>query len=225
MKRTELRNSKAFAAGFRLFAMLFALWGILQTIGVFAGQVFHTALLYYTVQSNILALLLFGVYFVRTLRSPKGSNYGFSPRLSFLVTHAIMITMFVFWFVLAPFDFVPIAYLLRLDNLAVHLITPLLVLFDYLFFHKRGTLKKQDCVLCLVYPYIYLAIVLPLGLLHKVNFGAMWGSPSYYPYMFLDIDLLGWLVLPIVLGMSGFFALLAWLWYRADKKLGNKNNL
>jgi hypothetical protein len=198
---------------------LFAICGVLVVTGVLENAIDPVRFLAYTVQSNIWAALMFGVLAVRTIATPKGESYGFYPRIEMIVTHAIFITMLVFWFILAPLMASSIVGLFTsFENMAVHLITPLLMLIDYLVFTKRGELKPTDPLLCLIIPYVYIAQAMALGLTHSVFYDSP-GNHSYYPYSFMDVDLLGAWVIPILAGLTVFFLGIAFLWRWVDGKL------
>jgi hypothetical protein len=230
-KRLSLAKNKVFVVLFRAGAFFFAAWGVMAIIGVFKNALNPVMLLMYTIQSNILTALFFGILLARTLLCVPGREkryaslekpYGFFPRLSALIAFAILITMLVFWFILVPTMAERTRSLLALDNLAVHLITPLFMLFDYMLFAERGTLKKHDPLLFTIIPYTYLLEALTLGLTHSARYDSL-DIHSYYPYIFLDIDRFGgaWVML-MVAAISVFFLVIAFFWRRLDTKLGRE---
>jgi hypothetical protein len=230
-KCSKLPQNKIFVITFRACAFLFAVWGILALIGVFKNTVNPVTLLTYTIQSNILTAVFFGILLTRTVLCIRGRGrpaaslknpYGFFPRLSAFITFAIFVTMLVYWLILVPTMTKGTRSLLVLDNLTVHLITPLLMLFDCLLFTERGKLKKYDPLLCAVIPYVYLVESLTLGLTHSVRYDSL-GIHSYYPYIFLDIDRFGAWVILMVAVISLFFLMAAFFWQRLDKRLGQSN--
>jgi hypothetical protein len=227
-KCSNLGKNKIFVIVFRACALLFALWGITAITGTFKNAFNPVTLLAYTIQSNILTAVFFGILLAKTIRCTTGGGkdlksagkpYGFFPRLSAVITFAIFVTMLVFWFILAPS--MTTRSLLALDNLAVHLITPLLMLADYLLFTERGKLKKHDPLLCAIIPYLYLLEAVTIGLTRSVRYDSL-GNPSYYPYTFLDIDRFGPRVILTVAAMTLFFLAIAFLWRCLDKKLGQR---
>jgi hypothetical protein len=138
-----------------------------------------------------------------------------------VVALAIFVTMVIYWAILVPASGPGggLRRFLVLNNLAVHLITPLLMLADYFLFTKRGLLKKYDPLLGTIIPYIYLLEVLPLGLTRTARYDSL-GNNSYYPYIFLDIDRFGARVILILAGITLFFLAIAFVWRRFDDKLG-----
>jgi hypothetical protein len=198
--------------------------------GAFKNTFKPVILLTYTIQSNILTAVFFGILLAGTLLSIPGGGkrppslekpYGFFPRLSAFVTFAVFVTMLIVWFILAPTITQGTYSLLALDNLAVHLITPLLMLFDYILFTERGKLKRYDPLVCAIIPYVYMAEAMTLGLTHSVRYDSL-GIHSYYPYMFLDIDRFGPWVILMVAVLTLFFLTIAFFWRRLDRKLGQR---
>jgi len=232
VKRSILPQNKIFAIAFRAFAFLFAVWGILAITGVFKNAFHPMSLMMYTIQSNILTAVFFGILLAKTIlrvccseQQPESPEkpYGFFPRLSAVVTLAIFVTMLIYWLILVPTTpGTGIRRFLAPDNLAVHLITPLLMLADYLIFTSRGKLKKYDPLLCAIIPYIYLAQVMTLGLTRTVKYDFM-GSDSHFPYIFLDVDKFGAWVILMVAGITIIFLGIAFSWRYLDKKLGQRN--
>ncbi|MDR1249759.1 MAG: Pr6Pr family membrane protein [Treponema sp.] len=229
-KHASPAKNKLFVIAFRTGALLFSVWGIMSIAGIFKNAFNPVILLAYTVQSNMLTAVFFGILLTKTVLPISGRGkqieslekpYGFSPRLSAFVAFAIFVTMLVYWFILVPTMTERTRSLLALDNLAVHLITPLLMLFDYILFTERGKLKKHDPLLCAIIPYVYLLEALTLGLTHSVRYDSL-GIHSYYPYIFLDIDLFGPWVILMVAAITLFFLATAFFWRHLDKKLGQR---
>jgi hypothetical protein len=229
MTCSKLPQNRIFVIAFRVCALLFALWGITAITGISKNAFNPVMLLAYTIQSNILTALFMGILLARTIfiygKSAKPASfkkpYGFFPRLSAFVAFAIFVTMLIFWFILVPTMPGGAYPLLALDNLAVHLITPLLMLADYMLFTERGKLKKYDPLLCAVIPYLYLLEAMTLGLTRSVRYDSL-GIHSYYPYIFLDLDRFGLWVIPMVGVITLFFLAIAFFWRRFDEKLGTR---
>ena len=96
---------------------------------------------------------------------------------------AIMITMLVFNFILRPFmtDMDGVMELNSLPNYIVHVIEPLLVIFDYILFDEKGIFKKIDPLKWVIFPFIYWVFIC---------IRAFFASPftytsSKYPYFFI----------------------------------------
>src|SRR5699024_7287997 len=128
--------------------------------GFLRGQFDTVTLFAYTTQSNMLVIIFFGVLLIKSIgfKVTKSSvtikSFGFYPRLSAYITLAILVTLIIFWTILVPINNnYPI---FSFNNMSVHLITPLLMLADYLIFNERGKLKKRDTYFSLIIPLCYI---------------------------------------------------------------------
>ena len=135
----------------------------------------------------------------------------------------ILLTLSVYWCLLAPrlfsmgSDFPMFSY----GNFAVHTFTPLLMIFDYLFFNKRRVCKFKHVFLVLVLPFAYAIFAIVLGLYGYVfSVDKTTGREIHYPYFFLDIDLLGPLVIALILALTAVLIGIGSLCYLLDQKSG-----
>jgi hypothetical protein len=202
-----------------------------------AGMSQGTILLYYTTQSNILVAAYFAAVLVKTVldlkkRGKIGSSSYFEKFAAVTLT-AIMLTLIVFWFMLAPasglmgmgeesgMNFG--SFLLSFPNLSVHLITPLLMLADYALFTKRGKLVKKDIFLCALPPIIYYIQATILGFSGIVYRVAKDGTATHFPYYFIDYDMIGVLgVIGCVLAITVVYLGASYLLVRLDGRLYKK---
>jgi hypothetical protein len=215
-----VRNNRIFALCYRCAAFALCLAGILQTMGVSGGEVSWVILLYYTTQSNILTLGMFGILAVRTALAIKQDGTrgasSFFERMSAIVMLSITVTFLLYWVMLAPFMSGSIG-IFSFANLQVHTITPLAMMFDYFFFAQRGKLKKRDPLLFALIPYAYLAQCTILGF-SGVRYHVPGSDTSTrFPYFFVDFDISGAMVFVYLAVFSGFFLALAFLLLRFDK--------
>jgi len=140
---------------FRVCAFLVAAAGLLDLLGVFHGAFYSGVLLYYTAQSNILAIILFLVLSIKTISGMRNDNKGngacYFPRIVMICTIDVLLTFVVFWILLVP-QLIGILPLWTFSNLAVHAITPLLCLADYILFSESRRLKYQDVYYVVIFP-------------------------------------------------------------------------
>lgn len=213
---------------YRIAAFAIAAVGLLANMEVFTGKPNYYALFAYTTQSNILVCLFFLILIVKTaakiIRKEEAAdkNYGFYPLASFAISFAILITMLIFWLVLAPANWADVN-LLTFFNLGVHFINPLLMIADRLLFYKKGAMRKYQPLVILFFPYVYILQSFALGLNHAVYFEPI-GIESYYIYPFLDFDQYGALVFAFIAGLTVLFLLLAYGIYFGEKKFSKKNS-
>lgn len=220
-------KNRLVATIFRGAAAIFALGVIMSQVGVFRGDINFPIMMYYTIQSNILAGVMFAILFVRTLKGLKNDgakgSASYLPRFEMVCVIDLFLTFFVYWVMLVPqsFSMDGDMGLWTFDNLAVHLITPLLCLVDYILFAKPGNLKYKDTFAVLIYPLSYVLLTSIMGFC-GFNYGYLGanGMPVRFPYFFLDFDQLGLMVFVYVAALVLFFLLLSHIMYFIDKKRG-----
>ena len=228
-------QNKRFALLYRLCAFVFATIGLLKQIGVFDGAISFRSFMFYTIQSNMLAVILFAFLAVRTgmsLRDGLHGSAGWHSRLGMVCAVDLLVTMVVFWVLLVPE--VPAAYLWTFDNIAVHTVTPLLCLFDYILFSQPNRLKYRDVYYVCIYPLCYVVFTSIAGLAGYVYYfsntfsdplsSTIDFSPVRFPYFFLDFDRLGYLAAVFIAAILAFFLLLSHFLYFIDRKVRKKTS-
>ncbi len=214
------------ALAFRAGCFVFALAGLLSQLGVFRGKWGWGSFMYYTIQSNLLAVALFALLTIGTWRGlredGRSGSAGYFARFEMICTVDLLLTFFVYWILLAPTSFsMDGGYSLwTFDNIAVHAVTPLLCLLDYVLFTQPRHLKYLDTYLVCVYPLFYVAFTSVAGLLGYVYYTASAdGMPVRFPYFFFDFDRIGIGALAYIAVLLGIFIMLSHLFYFVDAKL------
>ncbi len=210
------------ALAYRLVAVVLIATGILRVSNLLTPAPTPKAFLFYTVQSNILCLAWMLLAVVVTIvdlsrRGVRGSSTP-SARWAGAVMMAITVTMLIYLVVLVPVAFAqPGSYapFTLTDNL-VHIITPCLVIVDWLLFTPKGRMRWYDPLLWALIPYAYLAWAFTAGAM-----GVEFATGKTYPYPFMDVQTLGVggvvvqiLVLTVALEAVGF------VFVAVDKLLG-----
>ena len=174
------------------------------------------ALIYYTVQSNLLCFIFYiAIIILYLCRKLKKNNVYYI--LKGLVTMAITITFFVYWLMVhSSMD----AYIgNELACIFAHLIVPLLVMSDYAIFGEKGNLKKN-------YPYIW-SITLICYVIFDIIYVLMGGTfndGSIYPYLYMNVEKHG--ILQVIFNcllIYVFFIGYGTIVQTIDNKLGKKN--
>ena len=223
-------QNKRFALAFRLCALVFAVTGLLKQIGLFEGTISLRSFMFYTIQSNLLAVLLFAFLAIRTgesLREGVHGSVGWHSRIGMVCAVDLLVTLVVFWVLLVPE--VPATYLWTFDNIAVHTVTPLLCLLDYILFSEPRRLKYRDVYYVCIYPLCYVAFTSIAGLAGYVYyFSNTFSSPSSstsdiapvrFPYFFLDFDRLGFMAGVYIGVIVAFFLMLSHAIFFIDRKI------
>ncbi|MDR1132457.1 MAG: Pr6Pr family membrane protein [Oscillospiraceae bacterium] len=211
-----MKQNRVLALCYRIAACLLCLAGILDTLGVFEGRFAPGILLYYTTESNLFVLAVLAALLVKTAldirRGGRAGSTSYCERISAAAAVAISVTMLVFWALLAPG--IPWSWLSSFSNLQVHTFTPLLMIFDFLFFAEPGKITNRDPWLCALIPAAYFIQSTSLGLL-GFTYTEFSGQPTRFPYFFLDFDQIGANVFVYGIGIAALFVglscLLRWI--------------
>ncbi len=102
---------------------------------------------------------------------------------------AITITMLVYNIFLRPFmtDMDGVMKLNSIGNSIVHIILPIMVIFDYILFDEKGKFNKKYPFMWVILPFIYwIFIIIRAYIGNPFTYTA-----SRYPYYFIDIDAFG----------------------------------
>ncbi len=217
-----MSSKRKISFAFKITTIVCCLTGIV--LNLIRTKEIATMLSYYTTQSNILVLILYLISIIMLCVNSKADDtkaYHFVKGTA-LVT--IMLTFFVYMFSLSPIYFVmdssasSSANVLRISNILVHMLTPCMVLIDYLVFEKKGFLRKKYIPFWCIYPIFYLIYTYIYS-----NCGGKFYSKKY-AYFFLDIEKLGYpTVMFYILILTLFFVFLCYLFIALDKFLAKKN--
>ena len=121
------------------------------------------AIQYYTIDSNVLALvssLLFVIYLFFDKKIPKWLKI-----FKYITTVSLTITLFVVLLILLPMSNFNYSGLLFSNvMLCHHLLCPILGIITFIFFDDIGDFTTKDSILSLGLTYIYSAITITLNL-------------------------------------------------------------
>lgn len=174
------------------------------------------AVIYYTVQSNIMCFIFYLVTVILKIagKLKKNSNYYI---LKGMVTMAITVTMVVFQFVITDSGMTAYAGN-ELASIMAHIVVPLLVMSDYVIFGEKGNLKRN-------YPFIWSATLVFYVIFDfvYVALGGRFGDGSIYPYLYMNIEVNG--LLKVIISCITIFILFigyGTIIQTIDQKLGKK---
>lgn len=161
---------------------------IVTTIALYLNFKFlglKEGIVYFTNLSNLICLIYFLVLVIQTITHKINKNdtyYIFKG----MVTMAITITMFIYNILLSSTDGMGAFKGHELECNLVHLVVPLMVIFDYLVFGEKGKLKRE-------YPIIWslVLILYQLFVLIYLILGGRFLNGEIYPYFYMDINKYG----------------------------------
>ena len=193
-KEAGAMKREKFSAIFKLLVIMSLLAGIL--LNVVHTTSLSAILSYYTLQSNMICLAMFvGIMVMIVLKKDYRSDNKYYI-LKGAVVMAILVTAIAYQVALAPNGFqMDISYTMRPErywaNLFVHVISPMLVLLDYVLFDPKGNLKYKYPFIWLCIPWGYVIYVYIYNALGGRFFGI--GGSREYAYKFLDYKQIGYL--------------------------------
>ena len=170
---------------------------------------------YYTIDSNILALISSALYIIFLLK--KNNIPRWLSFFKYLTTIGLSVTFVVVLFVLLPMTDFDLYGMLVSDSLIFHhVLCPILAIITFLFFDKIGKFSIKDCFFGLSFTVVY-SIVLILLNYYKVLEG---------PYPFLKLydqsvsSSILWLVIMYAIALYLSYLL---KYFRVDDEEGEKD--
>lgn len=213
-------NSRIFALVWRILGFLIANLGIIfllctpQTPQIWA---------YFAVQLDFFAALLFLILLVKTSiqikhEGKEGAAASIYQPLQAGLVFMSVFAMIFFWTMLSWSSFAVSTseptILTQIGSYIIHGIAPIWLFVDYILFMPHGNIGYRASAWWLLYPFAYTAFVLVRALI----LGEL-ASGSRFPYFFMNIDSLGWLCLPIAIGIFVLFYALGLFFIYIDKTL------
>jgi hypothetical protein len=179
----------------------------------------------FTSLSNIAVLVFYLAAFVVSLReSRKTGLYGeivALPSLQSCVCTAIFFTMVIYWAIIADWSS---QNTFNYTNIALHLFIPLGFFADYILFRAPGRMRKMDIFFTFLSALLYFTAVSIMGFfhLHDYNAGSASASQNWWPYGFLNYEVLGIMPVFIVLGIGVIYLGFSVGLYAIDRRIGKK---
>lgn len=211
----------------RIFALVWRILGFLITntgmIFLLCTQQMPQIWVYFSVQLNLFSAVLFLILIIKTAIQIKregkdGDPASIHQTLQTGLVFLSVVSMILFWTILSWSTFAMSSgeptVLMQIGSYIVHAIAPIWVFVDYILFMPHGNISYRASAWWLLYPFAYTAFVI----VRAIIFGEL-ASGSRFPYFFMNIDTLGWLCLPIAIGMFALFYGLGLFFAYIDKTL------
>ena len=188
---------------------------LVSAIGLYLNFKFLTfekGILYFTNLSNLFCMIYFLVLVILMLtkKVKRTEKYYIFKGMA---TMAITLTMIVYNLLLSSSGAASIFADHQFECSIVHIVVPLMVIFDYIIFGEKGHIKKE-------YPLIWTFVLIAYQLFVTI-YTAQGGTT--YPYPFMDIEAYG--VGKVTINMIitfVFFLGYGTIVQMLDNKLGNK---
>lgn len=170
------------------------------------GQFMLESFIYYTILSNLFALIVSIIYFYYSYQKkiPKVINI---LRLSSVLSLAV--TFLVSLFILLPSFNFNFKLMYGGMNLFLHFVCPVLLLVIYLIYDKKNKLTKKDMMLANMLTFVYGAIMVPLNIIKVIE--------GPYPFLMVYKQSIFMIIIWLIVIVGGT-TLLGFLLYKIKKK-------
>lgn len=162
---------------YRAIALALCLLGLAIQLGLFSGFFNAGALIFFTIQSNIVCAAVWIALLIRPQLPAVWHG---------LAAQGILLTMVVYHFLLAGGSFSMSAFtgsLYGFANLLVHYIVPTMMIADFLVIAGRQKLSRLAPVWWAAFPLAYFGFAMLHGATGRP---IMEGAATAYPYFFID---------------------------------------
>ena len=170
-----------------IFQTVYCTLGIVSSIACLNIFVDYTDInwdfyVYFTNLSNFLCLGIMLAELVQTAKKKEDSFVTCCPMLKFIAMLGILLTFFVFNFLLAK-DRDPILNF-RINSILFHGVLPVMFVADWVMFYEHRKVKWFYPIASMAFPFIYIVFVYVRAAVLGFD------SENYfiYPYFFLDLD-------------------------------------
>lgn len=221
-------NNKWLSVVFKLALVASSTAGVLIQMGVIGGDGVNFGLLvYFTILSNLLAAGYFLVDAIHVART--GANA--SPTFKGAVTMSLIVTGLIFNLLLSNTTFSMQAgdagdtlgavmdanALSALGNALVHKVSPIMIVLDWALFDVKGRFNKTSPFFWVLIPDVYFVFATVRGFMLPLD-----TAGGRFPYFFINWDILGWKVIPIVIALNAAFIALGYVMVWIDKKAAGR---
>ena len=186
--QNRLITNRTFTIAFRSSFVAVGLLGILASFGFFEYNYREEFYVYFTNLSNYLCFGIMSVEFILTLKDDLHRFVKLMPALKFAATLSILLTFFVFNFILADVYYggsIKAKY--EISSVLYHVVLPLMFTADTILFDDRKRMRLYFPVLSVLVPLLYCAFIYIRSAIPEISYKAK----VIYPYFFMNVKNLG----------------------------------
>ena len=159
--------------------------GIIASFGTFNYTFRSDFYVHFTNLSNYLCIGIIFVELIETVKKKEDSYTTKLPLLKFIGLTAILLTFFIFNFMLAGDREPELNY--YINSVLFHIILPIMYFIDWVLFYEHKKVKWYYPLVSVSFPVIYAIFIFIRAWILDFNPEA----PYIYPYFFLNLDELG----------------------------------
>lgn len=159
--------------------------GIIASFGTFNYEFRTDFYVHFTNLSNYLCIAIMFIELIETVKKKDNSYTTKLPLLKFIGLTAILLTFFIFNFMLAG-DREPHLNF-YINSVLFHIILPIMYVIDWALFYEHKKIKWYYPLVSVSFPVLYAIFIFVRAWILDFNPKA----PYIYPYFFLNLDELG----------------------------------
>lgn len=201
--------------------------GFVASLGIF-DNVSTIRWDFYVHFTNISNFLCIGVMLAALIQTAKKKENGFvstAPVVKFIGMLGILLTFFVFNFMLAGAEGRDPQANWRIGSLCFHVVLPLMYIADWFLFYERKKCKWYYPIASITFPLGYVIFLLIQAIILKFDTSILiptTTTPLIYPYFFVNLDTQGVSGVLMWIGiLSVAFVVVGYLFFAIDM-LGKK---
>lgn len=210
----KLIRIKRYSVANKVLIAFFAFTGIVLQTGLYEGNFNIGVFRMFTNLTNLLC----GIYFLFAAAAiaadkTRGGGQSPFPLVKGICTMSITLTGIIAAAVVASeFDMHTPS---GIATVLLHIVTPVMILADWLVFDTKGRWKKTYPLIWLISPAVYFTYIMISSLYIPK------GTKLRFPYPFLNYENLGvfWLIFAVAI-ISIFYVGIGYLCYLIDRKMG-----
>ena len=159
--------------------------GIIASFGTFNYTFRSDFYVHFTNLSNYLCIGIMFVELIETIKNKEDSYTTKLPLLKFIGLTAILLTFFIFNFMLAGDREPELNF--YINSVLFHIVLPIMYVIDWVLFYEHKKVKWYYPLVSVSFPVIYAIFIFIRAWILDFNPKA----PYIYPYFFLNLDELG----------------------------------
>ena len=159
--------------------------GIIASFGTFNYTFRSDFYVHFTNLSNYLCIGIMFVELIETVKKKEDSYTTKLPLLKFIGLTAILLTFFIFNFMLAGDREPELNF--YINSVLFHIILPIMYFIDWVLFYEHKKVKWYYPLVSVSFPVVYAIFIFIRAWILDFNPEA----PYIYPYFFLNLDELG----------------------------------
>lgn len=159
--------------------------GIIASFGTFNYTFRSDFYVHFTNLSNYLCIGVMFVELIETIKNKEDSYTTKLPLLKFIGLTAILLTFFIFNFMLAGDREPELNF--YINSVLFHIVLPIMYVIDWVLFYEHKKVKWYYPLVSVSFPVIYAIFIFIRAWILDFNPKA----PYIYPYFFLNLDELG----------------------------------